>query len=470
MQNQTCSSEELRKLAPLSEVPAEQLQWLADAGECRDVLEGDIIIGLGDRFVSTLFILRGRYDVSFQQGKQLNEVEIVERGHILGYLPYSRAAVSIIRVVCIVPGVLLAVPAAEIVRVTKIHFELTAALVHFMLSRIRFATTQQQQLEKMAALGKLSAGLAHELNNPAAAIVRNASVLRDLFGNVPELFGLSAALGLSEAQVVNVRAALLSVLGRERKAPLTMMEASSREADVESWLNGRGLAMFSLSETLVAAGFVPEDLDDLIRGLDTGQEGRLMSWLDYHLSAGRITGEIEQASSRVSELVGAVKSFSHMDRGIDKEWVDVHAGIESTLILLDYKLRQEGVTVIRRYSAGLPKIPAFPGQLNQVWTNLIDNAIDAMSVNRGGTLTIGTVREHGSVLVSVEDDGPGIPADVLPRIFDPFFTTKRIGQGTGLGLEVVSKIVQQHQGTINVESMPGRTCFVLSLPIDLKKT
>jgi len=375
---------------------------------------------------------------------------------------------SIIRVVCVAPGSLLVVPADKILGATKLYYELTDALVHFMISRIRFATTQQQLVEKMFALGKLSAGLAHELNNPAAAIIRNASILADLFVDIPKMFDQSASMSLDGAQIAIIRGILAGVLGREQKSPLSMMQASDKEAELESWLIGHGMDDFSMAETLVTAGFTTADLKGIVRGLGATQAATLFRWLNYHLMTDGIAKEIEQASRRISALVGAVKNFSHMDRGNDKEWIDVHIGIESTLTLLEHKLRKVGILVMRQYAADLPHIPVFGGQLNQVWTNLIDNAIDAMSANSRGTLTITTGKDRSSVVVTIQDDGPGIPADILPRIFDPFFTTKGVGQGTGLGLEVVSSIIQQHQGSIKVDSARGRTCFFVRLPIDNK--
>ena len=468
MGKSNCSIEELKRLEPLTEVPDEQLQWLLDAGECREVAESDILIDVGDRLLTTCFFLDGKYIDYFQQGSQLNEVKRLERGHIMGYLPFSRAAKSIIRVVCVRPGRLLVVPADKISQVTKVYHELTAALVHFMISRIRFATAQQQQVEKMLALGKLSAGLAHELNNPSAAIIRNASVLAALFVDIPKLFDDSVSMPLDAAQAAIVRGVLASVLSRDQKEPLSMMEIADNEDLLESWLSNHGLDDLPMAEILVAAGFVIADLEVIIAGLATVQAAALLRWLSYHLTAARISKEIEEASRKVSTLIGAVKNFSHMDRGIDKEWIDVHTGIESTLTLLDHKLRKEGVIVVRQYASDLPRIPAFAGQLNQVWTNLFDNAIDAMSANGRGVLTIITGKDRSSVVVTTQDDGPGIPVDILPRIFDPFFTTKSIGKGTGLGLEVVSGIIQQHRGNIKVDSVRGRTCFLVSLPIDNK--
>ncbi len=468
MRNAKYAIEELGTPEPLREVPDHQLQWLLDAGEIHEIAEGDILIDVGDRLVSTCFFLDGRYIDYFRLGNQLNEVKTLGRGHIMGYLPYSRAVTSIIRVVCIIPGKLLEVPADKILSVTKIYHELTAALVHFMISRIRFATAQQQQMEKMFALGKLSAGLAHELNNPAGAIVRNASVLAGLFVDIPKLFAESASMPLDVAQTALVRGMLASVLSRELRSPLTMMEVSDNEAEFESWLIAHGVDDFSMPETLVAAGFTTADLETMIKDLAISQAAAVLRWLNYHLTAARIAKEIELASGRVSALVGAVKHFSHMDRGNDKHWIDVHTGIESTLTLLDYKLREANINAVRQYAPDLPPIPVFPGLLNQVWTNLIDNAIDAMTANGRGTLTITTRKDRNNVVVTTQDDGPGIPGDILPRIFDPFFTTKAIGKGTGLGLEVVSGIIQQHRGSIKVDSSGGRTCFLVSLPINDK--
>jgi signal transduction histidine kinase len=461
-----CTIADLKELPSLTGVPEAQLQWLLDAGECRAIEAGTTLIAVNDRFVATQFILAGRYSVYFQQGRELNEVEQVERGHVLGYLPFSRALVSIIQVICVEAGSVLEVPTTAILQAIKLHFELTAALVHTMLSRIRFATTQQQQVEKMFALGKLSAGLAHELNNPAAAIVRNASTLVGFFANTPALLQESASLELDASATAAMRALLVAIRSRQQDASLSLLQRSEKEDSLGDWLISHEVKDFSLAEMLATEGFGVQDLEQMAERREPAQLGRLLHWLQYHLTTGRIANEIEAAAGRIAELVSAVKQFSHMDRGSDKQWIKVQAGLDSTLTLLDYKVRKAGIEVVRQYSIELPQILAMPGELNQVWTNLMDNAIDAMSEKGAGTLTISTTGDTRNVFVTISDDGPGIPPEVLPKIFDPFFTTKPMGQGTGLGLEVVARIIREHRGKITVQSHPGMTAFTVCLPIN----
>jgi len=461
-----CTVDELKSLSPLAEVPNDQLKWLLDNGKCRKMAVGEMMFDIGDTFTSSNFILEGKFSVFMQQGKQINEVLITERGDINGYLPFSRGIVSIIRIVCIKEALLLEVPTGKIIEVTKLHYELTAALVHTMLSRVRFAANQQQQVEKMIALGKLSAGLAHELNNPAAAIGRNASSLAKLFDNIPDLFKQTADLKFNTDAAQLFQKSLHFILSREHRQKLSVLEKSDKEDELASWLEDHGIDDYSLPEILVYEGFELADLEMLSKIPSSEAMVAVFKWLSYHLTTGKIVKEIEEASKRISELVGAVKSFSHMDRGGDKQYINVHIGLESTLTLLDYKIKTGYISVIRDFSADLPDVLASAGELNQVWTNLIDNAVDAMTGTGSGILTINTKQERNNLTVTINDNGPGVPKEISSMIYDPFFTTKGIGKGTGLGLDVVMRIVNQHKGTINLKSVPGNTSFIVCIPIN----
>jgi signal transduction histidine kinase len=340
--------------------------------------------------------------------------------------------------------------------------ELGQRLVAIMSDRVRDSTRAQQQREKMMALGKLAAGLAHELNNPAAAVQRSASSLRERLATLPSLVEELLRQRLDQEAVGKARAVVARV--RERPAvSLSTLERGAREDELSDWLEGHGVPQaWDAGEALVEAGFGVADLDALaVAGKE--KVPPLLAWLAATIEGDRLTQEIGAAAARISELVGSVKTYSHLDHAPDMQPTDVRQGIDSTLIMLGHELKAKGIRVAREDAKDLPQITAHPGELNQVWTNLIDNAVDALPA--GGELRIETAREAEQVVVRVIDNGPGIPADIQTRIFEPFFTTKGVGDGTGLGLDIVQRIVRQHAGQIDVESRPGRTAFTVRLPL-----
>ncbi|RZM23192.1 MAG: GHKL domain-containing protein, partial [Pedobacter sp.] len=344
---------------------------------------------------------------------------------------------------------------------------LTQALVHVMANRIRESTAFEQQSEKMMALGKLSAGLAHELNNPAAAVVRGAVSLLEHLKQVPDAFQKVVSLRLDEKEIQFINEILISALSKTNKPVLSMLERSALEDDLQDWLDdSKVAAAVDTAENLVDFGFRVEDLDDLKAHLPDNAISGVFSYINNNLVTEKIAVDIHEASSRISELVGAIKSFTHMDQGHGKQYADIHIGIRNTLKMLQHKIRNGNVQVIEQYDTNLPEINGLIGELNQVWTNLLDNALDAMEPNQKGQLTITTSRAKECVRVTVSDNGPGIPEDVKSRIFDPFFTTKQIGKGTGLGLDVVMRIIKQHKGAVKVHSKPGQTDFIVEFPIN----
>ena len=325
------------------------------------------------------------------------------------------------------------------------------------------------QGQKMATLGTLAAGVAHELNNPAAAAQRGAEQLRDAFGQLQQSYLQLEQVSLSDAQVAVLKE--LDRLARERAAHPVDLDAlgrSDREYELETWLGDRGVENgWELAPALVDLGYDPGGLSELADRFEAAQAPIILTWLSFTYPVYSLLTEIGQGAGRVSEIVKALKEYSYLGQA-PLQPVDVNQGLNNTLIILRNKLKL-AITVHRELAGDLPVIQAYGSELNQVWTNIIDNAADAM--NGKGEITVRTYREDAWVAVEIEDDGPGIPKEIQPKIFDAFFTSKAPGEGTGLGLNTSYNIVvQKHHGQIRVDSKPGRTCFIVKLPIDFERT
>lgn len=320
------------------------------------------------------------------------------------------------------------------------------------------------QNEKLATLGRLSAGMAHELNNPAAAVQRGAAQLQQVFTGWQQ-----SQLQLSELALTPAQTATLLTLDGLAQAYLLnpvyldTLARSDHEAELETWLEQHALEQaWEAAPVLVNLGLAPATLTPHLAAFTPAQARAVLNWLVNSGTVYSLAKEVGEGARRISELVKALKSYTYLDQG-PIQTVDVHDGLENTLIILRSKLMAANLRIERQYAADLPPIEAHGSELNQVWTNLIDNAIDAL--NGQGTLTLRTRAEPAGVVVEVEDSGPGIPAEVRAKIFDPFFTTKPLGQGTGLGLSISYNIVtQKHQGEITLISEPGQTRFVVRLP------
>lgn len=318
--------------------------------------------------------------------------------------------------------------------------------------------------EKLATLGRLSAGVAHELNNPAAAAQRGASQLAKTFASLQQAHLTLSALGLNDGQRKALTAFDKQARQRAQKPPrLDALARSDLESDLDAWLSDLGVDnAWEMVPNLIALGFDKDDLAPALAAFTAEQSPAVVAWLNCCAVFYSLADEIGQGAARISEIVRALKAYTYMDQAPIKD-VDLHEGLDSTLVILRSKLRQ-GVTVERDYAPDLPRIEAYGSELNQVWTNIIDNAIDAM--DGAGDIMLRTRANGKWVTVEIEDNGPGIPESLQTKIFDPFFTTKAMGKGSGLGLSICHGIiVQKHKGEITVQSQPGKTVFQIRLPL-----
>ncbi|HEY1788837.1 MAG TPA: ATP-binding protein [Verrucomicrobiae bacterium] len=332
-------------------------------------------------------------------------------------------------------------------------------------TRMRNVEGYTQQREKLASLGTMAAGLAHELNNPAAAARRAAAHL-DETANMAQkiLCRLSQSLSADDWQRL-LNTELKAADNIAGASALDHLARSDCEQVVAQWLEDRGVARaWDLAPTFVQAGFTPASLSEMVERLPAAAQCDALAWFEARLNIRLLVKQIGQSTGRMAELVKAIKSYSYMDQAPVQE-VDVHEGLENTLTMLGYKLKN--VTLVREYDRSIPRITAYGGELNQVWTNLIDNATDALKDSSAAKICIATCRDFDSVVVEIVDNGPGIPPEVQSRMFEPFYTTKGVGSGTGLGLVISNAIVaNRHGGEIEFESRPGETRFKVRLPIN----
>ncbi len=459
--------EALRRVHVFNDLPEDQLKWFADNVEDRRFAAGDVLFQKGDPPDTMAVFLEGEMH-AYWDDTDHDYVYIARAGdaasEITGMLPFSRMTSFTVTGFAATDVRVLRFPARLFPEMIQRMPLLVQRLVGIMSDRVRETTTADQQQDKLMALGKLSAGLAHELNNPAAGALRAAN---DLVATLAEL--RAADLRLCQHNLTAEQEAAISAFEKTAiehtasAAQLNSLEQSDREELVASWLEEHEIEdPWKLSGNLVEAGIDAPDLDRISEEIETSALADVLARVNAQLAAAKLASEIKTSTARISELVGAIKEYSYMDQASVQE-VDVHKGLENTLLILRYKLRKKNIELTREYAEALPRIKAYGSELNQVWTNLIVNAVDAMS--EGGKLKVRTKREPTDILVEIRDNGSGIPESVRSRIFEPFFTTKPVGEGTGLGLDTVARIVRKHRGNIRFESRPGDTCFQVRLPL-----
>ena len=465
------SPSELRSLFLFETLDDDELTWLSQHGYCQTCSAGETVHTEGEPATCFFVLLSGT--LSLHRRVENTEVETSrtnQRGVYTGAtqsfvkgmaeLPYWGSARAV------TDCDLWVIDAAEFGEKFREWFPMAVHLLEGLSQGYRSSQVLIGQRERLLSLGRLSAGLTHELNNPATAAVRATASLRELVSKMRRKLGHLATSDVDPKALVALTELQESAVEKMAKAEkLSPVEVGEAEDVLSEWLEDHGLDdAWDLAPPLVAAGVNTEWLDEVAETVPATLLADGLHWVTYALETEQLMVEIEDSTDRISALVGAARQYSQMDRAPHQE-IDVRDGLKSTLIMLSHKIKERGnITVVKDFDDSLPPIPAHPAELNQVWTNLIDNAIYAMP--DGGTLTVRTAREDGWVLVEICDTGVGIPEEMQQKIFEPFFTTKPVGQGTGLGLDISYRVItQRHGGDLRVKSRPGDTRFQVRLPL-----
>jgi signal transduction histidine kinase len=461
--------EELRGLFLFEDLDAEQLTWVAANGDVVDHPAGAEVSTEGEPAECFFVLLEGTLSmVRVVGGSEVETVRTSHRGVYSGAVQFYFGDRLEQRYPATVRAVtdcrFLALPAGPFAAVFREWYPMAVHLLEGMFVGQRNSAELVGQRERLLALGKLTAGLTHELNNPAAAAARATAALRDRFAGMRHKLAMLSEGKMDGAMLrslTGLQEEFVAGIGSARE--LSALERSDLEDGLADWLEEHEVPQpWELAGVFVAAGLGPEDLERVAGAVAPGCLEPALRWLAYTVETETLLLEIGDSTSRISSLVDAAKQYSQMDR-TPHQPTDLRAGLDATLVMLGGKIAP-GVTVVKDYDHDLPKVPAYAGELNQVWTNLIVNALDAMADE--GTLTVRTRRDGDCASVEIADTGPGIPEDLRPRVFEPFFTTKPVGQGTGLGLDVSWRIVvQRHGGDLRVTSSPGDTRFEVLLPL-----
>ncbi|MEU3529583.1 ATP-binding protein [Streptomyces sp. NPDC038707] len=466
-----CSPREIGSLFLFEKLSAEQLGRLCAAGRV-ELFEPGPVYAEGDPATCFFVMIEGTAVLSRRVGADDVEVSRTSQRGVYGgamqaYLGDRVQQVYRNSMRVTEPTRFFVLPADVFADVMREWFPMAVHLLEGLFFGSKNTQTMIGQRERLLALGSLSAGLTHELNNPAAAAVRATATLRERVGKMRHKLGMIAEGPFSREALASLVEIQERTAERVAKAPaLSPLEASDREDALTDWLEEHGIGHgWQLAPAFVQAGLDVDWLERVAAAVGEEILPNAVGWLNYTVETELLMNEIEDATSRISHLVDAAKQYAQLDRAPYRV-VDVHELLDSTLLMLSGK-RGPGIEVVKDYDRALPPVPAYPAELNQVWTNLVDNAVSAMNGAGGqGTLTVRTARDHERLLVEFRDTGPGIPPEIKDRIFDPFFTTKPVGEGTGLGLDISWRIVvDKHHGTLRVESVPGDTRFQVLLPL-----
>ncbi len=470
---QRLSPAELKSLFLFESLNSDQLDWLSRNGYVENWAAGEAVYSEGDPATCFFVLLSGTLSMHRQvENTDLETTRTDQRGVYAGATqafvkgagpePYPTS------VRAVTDCTFWVIAADEFGERIREWFPMAMHMLEGLMVGMRASQVLVGQRERLLSLGRLSAGLTHELNNPAAAAVRATATLRERVSKMRRKLAHLATSDMDPKALVALTDLQETAVERMAKAEkLTPTQVAEAEDELTDWLEDHGIDDgWDLAPALVAAGVRTEWLDEVA---DTMPEALLadgIHWVSYALETEQLMLEIEDSTDRISALVGAAKQYSQLDRAPHAD-IDIHDGLHSTLVMLGHKIKESGrITLVKDFDEGLPLVPAHPAELNQVWTNLIDNAIHAMA-ETGGTLTVRTALEDGHVLVEIGDTGPGVPPELQQKIFEPFFTTKPVGEGTGLGLDISYRVItQRHGGDLRVVSRPGDTRFQVRLPVN----
>jgi signal transduction histidine kinase len=458
--------DELRRVPLFADLSEEDLERLYQMAETVSILAGELVFEEGSPGDALYVVLDGELEVSKRQSGQDVVLAVRRAGEFIGEMSLLEQAPRSASVRTLRESRLLMISQAAFETLLSCSPSAHLTMLRTVTSRLRSTESMLVQSEKMAALGTLAAGLAHELNNPAAAIRRSAAQLSD---TLAERERSATELGaLTDPRQIEVVNAMQEAVKRTAMpAPSDPLSLSDQESELQEWLEDHSVEQaWEFAPALVSFGWSTDDLEQLPEHFSTARLPVVVRWLAAGSSVYGLLEEVVKSAEEISEIVKAVKTYSYLDQAPIQE-VDIRESLENTLVILRLKIKA-GISITRDYADDVPRIEAYGSELNQVWTNIIDNAINAM---RGqGELVLRTYTEDGDVAVEIIDNGPGIPLEVQPRIFEPFFTTKAPGAGTGLGLHIAYNIiVHKHHGQIQVASKPGETRFRVVLPVQLAR-
>lgn len=446
----------------LGGAPRDEHRWLVEHGELRQIALGEVVTKKGEQAMHLYLLLKGHIVIRMDRGTGIHKVFEWRTGDCGGIMPYSRGAAPPNDAVAEEESEMLMIGREHLPEMARVCPNVTTVLVHAMIDRARQFTSNEVRDEKLISLGKLAAGLAHELNNPASAVVRGAKLLTESIDSSETAARRIGQAGLTDEQFQIIDEIRRMCLKQAPTVARSVLGRSDREDEFVEWLADHG-ADERCASALAETGVTIDSVEELANAVSSDVLNATIKWMAAGCTVRTLAADIEMAATRMLEIVGAVKGFTYMDHARLPEAVDIRQGISDTLTVLAAKVRSKSVEVSLTMADDLPRAMAVGAELNQVWMNLIDNALDAAP--RGGRVQVSATTELGRIAVRVIDNGPGVPPQIAGRIFDPFFTTKGVGKGTGLGLDIVRRLLMQHGGEISLESVPGRTEFQVRLPV-----